>query len=819
MTITPRRFTFSNIKTILASVILLGVAIVTGILLQRQAAAEETPWPATPSAQICGNNEILGGGPTTAPEGAFVVPAGDNESLNLHQANTTYWFAPGVHTLGTDQFGQIIPGDNSSYLGAPGAILDGQNLNRLAFTQHGQNITIKYLEIRNFGTGASNNDEGVINHDSGEGWTIENNYVHDNDGAGVFLGTDSTVRYNCLKDNGQYGFSSYHPDGVSNVVLDHNEITGNNQDDWESLRDGCGCTGGGKFWDTQGAVVTNNWVHGNMGTGLWADYNNSDFLFENNYIEENDGVGLFYEISYNFMIKNNAFVRNALVDGKDRATRGDPFPSAAIYISESGGDSRAPGSQYVQSEITGNLFEDNWDGIALWENSDRFCRPGEEFDTTNNCSYFDETFGARFKTQNIKVHENNFSVDRAAIDCTNDYCARNAVFSNYGSYPATSPYLGTVTQEAITFQQNNVWMNNDYHGDWLFMPHDMGNLVNFATWQATPYGQDANSAFDGDPGAPVTPPTTPQTPVVKNDIDADTSSLEGSNGQWQQWYSAGISQSSDAAHSGSKSLRVDVTDAWGWGAQLANWPGFATSDGLKTLSFWGKLGAGSNLQPKMIVKWVDASYNVLQTDEVVLPALTNEWQNITSVVDAPVGSATALVSLHGSGNPGDYLYLDDMVVGDAPNLLDADSAGFENSAGQWGSWYNANVSASAVEARKGTGSMKLDVTDPWGWAIQTNNWPGFAASAGQKRVSFWAKQGIGAISDVTLRIKWFDSSQTLVQADTVVLNGLTTDWKRQVATLTAPADAATAYLDMYSDYGVAGDSLYIDDIVVANLPE
>jgi parallel beta helix pectate lyase-like protein/Big-like domain-containing protein len=461
---------------------------------------DPTGWPTTPPAQVCGDNEILGGGPTTAPEGAFVVPAGDNESLNLHQANTTYWFAPGVHTLGTTLYGQIIPGDNSVYLGAPGAVLDGQGKNLLAFTQHAENVTIRYLEIRNFGVDREtdpdldpvNNDEGIINHDSGENWTIEYNYVHDNDGAGVFLGTGSTIRYNCLKDNGQYGFSSYHPDGVADVVLDHNEITGNNQDDWEAFRDGCGCTGAGKFWETDGAVITNNWVHENIGTGIWADFNNTDFLFEGNYIEENDGVGIFYEISYNFMIKDNAFIRNGLVSGKDRADRGDPFPTGAIYISESGGDTRA-GSRYAQSEITNNLFDDNWDGVVLWENADRFCRPDEESDTTNNCPFFDNTWGTRFKTQNIAVRENEFHVDRDTIDCVNDRCARNALFSNYGSWPPTSPYKGTVIQEAITFHQNNHWTNNTYEGPWYFTPYDMSNHYDWETWRATPYSQDAES--------------------------------------------------------------------------------------------------------------------------------------------------------------------------------------------------------------------------------------------------------------------------------------------------------------------------------------
>jgi hypothetical protein len=800
----------------LAILVLLTLSII-GIVLQRQAGAEENPWPTEAPAQVCGNNDILGAGPTTAPEGAVTVPAGNNESVNFRLANTTYWFAPGVHTLGEDIYGQIIPGDNASFIGAPGAVLDGQNINRFAFTQQASNVTVKYLEVRNFGPGAGNNDEGVINHDAGQGWTIENNYVHDNDGAGVFLGTDTVVKNNCLKNNGQYGFSSYHPDGVTNVRLESNEITGNNQDNWEALREGCGCTGGGKFWDTRGAVIKNNWVHGNKGTGLWADHNNAEFLFEGNLIENNEGIGIFYEVSYNFMIKNNALIGNGVVEGKQRADAGDPFPTGAIYISESGGDSRA-GNQYTQSEIKDNLFQDNWDGVILWENSDRFCRPNEEFDTTNGCPFFDQTWGLRYKTQNVKVHNNQFKVDREAIECTNNYCGRNAVFSNYGTHPANSPYLGTVIQEAVTFNQGNEWSDNAYEGQWLFMPHDMDNHINFATWQAAPYGQDTGSTFSGDPGAPVTPPNNPNTPpVVHNHLDTDTSSVEESAGEWTGWYSANVSRSDETAHTGSHSLKVNVTDPWGWGVELANWPGFEANEGVKNLSFWGKLGSGTNVKPKMTVKWLDENQTLLQTDTVTLLALTTSWQKASVTIEAPAGTALVRAYLtDGAAVANDYFYLDDFVIGNAPNVIGADSADFESSLGEWADWYSATTAHDTTTAFKGNGSLRVDITDPWGWAIQTSNWPGFETTAGNKKVSFWAKQGTTGVTDVTLRIKWYgDNSQ--LQEDTVSIATLTDSWQKGQAQLTAPAGTTHAFVEAYGDSGTTGDKLYLDALSIVSL--
>jgi hypothetical protein len=81
-----------------------------------------------------------------------------------------------------------------------------------------------------------------------------------------------------------------------------------------------------------------------------------------------------------------------------------------------------------------------------------------------------------------------------------------------------------------------------------------------------------------------------------------------------------------------------------------------------------------------------------------------------------------------------------------------------------------------------------------------------------------AKQGAGAISNVTVRVKWFDGNQALLQTDLVPLSALTPSWQRATANVTAPAGAATVYLDVYSSSGGAGDSLYLDDIVVTDVP-
>ena len=47
-------------------------------------------------------------------------------------------------------FGQVIPKDGDVYLGAPGAVLDGQGINRAAFTQLAKDVVIRGLTIQNF---------------------------------------------------------------------------------------------------------------------------------------------------------------------------------------------------------------------------------------------------------------------------------------------------------------------------------------------------------------------------------------------------------------------------------------------------------------------------------------------------------------------------------------------------------------------------------------------------------------------------------------------------------------------------------------------
>lgn len=564
---------------------------IVGVKLLVSSHAATPNGPITPPAEICGDTTTLNG-PTTAPAGAVTVPAGDDSSVTFNTPNTVYWFAAGTHTLGTGQYGQIDPGQGDTYTGAPGAIISGQGENDYAFVASYQapfatDVTIEHLTIEDFTPPAS---QGAVNQNSGSDWTFEYDTVQNNSpGAGLFLGSGDVATYNCLTQNGQYGFQEYSgtqtdplTGGPANVTLNDNEISYNDTCNLEgvspnpvpvgsrpsncgavSTDNGCGCTGGGKFWEVNGSTIDNNYVHNNYSTGLWADTNNNGLTFEGNYISDNYSIGLQYEVSYNAVIENNTFLDNAW--GGGAANPG--FPEGAIYISESGGDSRVSNTAGIKTiTISNNTFTDNWSGVILWENANRFCSNGlpttectlvdpsvatvsacqsalansSENKPTDTPDYFDL---CRWKTQNVSVSNNVFNLTSANIgtNCTlSNKCGLNGVFSLYGS---TGPYTSSAVPTNIAFNQNNIFSDNTYNGPWGFMAWSQGNEdfpITWAQWTAavtdkcstsgeissgtcnSGFGQDMGSTYDGT--AP-TSPTLPSTPASVSAIATSASSV------------------------------------------------------------------------------------------------------------------------------------------------------------------------------------------------------------------------------------------------------------------------------------------------------
>ncbi len=240
----------------------------------------------------------------------------------------------------------------------------------------------------------------MVNTNSNDNWAVEYDTIKDNiPGAAMMIGSSNTIEYNCLTENGEYAFNGYQDSsdpesspvtgGPQNITLNNNEISYNNTCNWETSAkfpitspagcakqgeyNGCGCSGGGKFWHDQSVTVKDNYVHNNYSAALWVDTDNDGFDIQGNYFSANYGEALIYEISYNALIQGNTFIDNAWGSGP---TIGG-FPDSAVYVSESGEDSRVANSfGYSTLAVEGNTFTDNWGGVVLWENSNRACGDG-----------------------------------------------------------------------------------------------------------------------------------------------------------------------------------------------------------------------------------------------------------------------------------------------------------------------------------------------------------------------------------------------------------------------------------------------------------
>jgi len=442
------------------------------------------------------------------------VPAGNNSSFNFSTPNTTYWFAPGTHTLGSDANGQIGTADGDTYVGAPGAVLDGQNVNQYAFVGNYQdladeNVTIEYLTIENF---HSNQGGGAVNGNGNNGWTEKYDLMKDNSpGAAMMLGGDNVVSDNCLTNNGEYGFNGYSyvdetygstfTGGATNITFTGNDVSDNNTQKTDS-----GIEGGGKFWQNGDVVVTGNYVHGNIDSpGIWMDTDNAGFLVQGNYISDNDGEGLMYEISYNADIIDNTFVDNAIKNGEGN----NGFPTGAIYISESGGNASVPSTYAGELNIQGNVFQDNWSGVVIYQNANRYSGDGQDPGTLiapsgtnvdswiNNapstCSaHLSETSPVdynslcQWRAQNVTVQGNTFEFNPSDSiyggQCTEaNSCGQNGIFSDYSS---TSAYPTWSVCNNISNNQNNHFQNNTYTGPWTFMYFNQGDSEAPSAWQA-----------------------------------------------------------------------------------------------------------------------------------------------------------------------------------------------------------------------------------------------------------------------------------------------------------------------------------------------
>jgi hypothetical protein len=494
-----------------------------------------------------------------------VLPAGKHNYLSYQLASdTVYYLLPGVHVGGiqadtNDAFVGGKSGKNDTVLSgdysAGGQAIDSNSTNG---NQSG--VIIEYLTIEKY---QPDPDAAAVNQEANTDWTIRYNTITLNvPGAGIMAGSDNNLIDNCMTLNGQYGFQSSSPNGFSvdsltggpyNIVVSGNEISYNDTCDFSGLIDnvaagwknhnpvpasyrnhecgqvvGDGDQGGFKLWQTDGVTIEDNYIHDNWGPGGWADTDNANTTWVGNTFTGNEGPAVIEEISYNFSITDNYMGRNDLTDGLGNSS----FPQPAIYISESGSDSKFGGvppcperecarqkSYRDASVINRNTLVDNGGNIFIFQNSNRYCSDGFDGVCTlvdgaasgpfrvstckanlrsaavNTATYIGQKTGSPrqdwwdgclWRAANVHVTGNTIDFNPADIPHCNQTawpdCGAGGIFSEYGSPPNVEP--GWVVPTELTFFEGDYWSGNLYNGPSSFYAWNQGNGDNPVSWSA-----------------------------------------------------------------------------------------------------------------------------------------------------------------------------------------------------------------------------------------------------------------------------------------------------------------------------------------------
>ncbi len=464
----------------------------------------------SPPVHICGNASELTG-PSTQPPGSIAVNASENleQVIADYPNGSTFWLEPGIYYLGPGIYSQVGLRSYDTLIGAPNAIIDGQHYNDYALSGGATNVTIEYLTIQNFGAPYASLQAGEVNQGASRGWKVLHSTIRDTDGAGVFDASYNNDSYDCLTQNGQYGFQG--AGGSTNITLSHDEISFDGTDNIDGGTPyGCGCAGGGKFWDVSNGIVTDDYVHNNYEVGLWADTDNAGFNFSNDYIINNYDEGITYEVSYNAKIHHDTFIGNEKVGGPG----GADFAAGAIYISESGSDRYVHSPSNNTFNITNNTFLGNYGGVVLAESPARYCghaTPGTYCNNAavslglngsvcTNATIVDRNPGntlyweCHWNVRNVQVENNYLQFNYTKSGCNlgaRDVCGTQGLFADSIGDPE---YTWSAVASNVTFFFNNHFNNNTYVGPWLFSPCDQGGMLNYTIWQTT-YGQDRSSVF------------------------------------------------------------------------------------------------------------------------------------------------------------------------------------------------------------------------------------------------------------------------------------------------------------------------------------
>jgi parallel beta-helix repeat protein len=358
---------------------------------------DPTPTDPTPTPPPTSSSSV-GPSSTLNPTSGVVIKPGESiqSKVNAYPAGTTFWLKAGTYYRQS-----VAPKDGQKFIGEKGAILDGQYAVAKAFFSTADNVTIRNLVIQNYNPPLQ---DGAIRGDwnASTGWVIEYNEVKNNrGGAGIYVSNQSTIRNNYVHHNGQIGIL-----GRGNgAVVTGNEIafnnTGGNDPNWAA--------GGTKFFYSERMRFDNNYVHDNMGPGIWFDINNIDCIIDGNRVENNTHAGIFYEISFGAKIRNNRVVANG---GTGSIARSGILVSASPNV-----------------EVYGNTLSGNSNGIVGLQ--------ANRTDAPTNVG--------KPLVSGLWVHDNNVSQSRGVTGLV-DQVGDGGIFSRNNKFDRNTYYVSSLSR-------------------------------------------------------------------------------------------------------------------------------------------------------------------------------------------------------------------------------------------------------------------------------------------------------------------------------------------------------------------------------------
>jgi parallel beta-helix repeat protein len=336
----------------------------------------------------------------------------------------------------------------------------------IAFQQGPNNITIQGLIIEKYATPGQRGASG--GQYAGRDWIVKNNEIRLNHGEGVKVGNEGQVLNNYIHDNGQLGLAVNQT--TTAVLVQNNEIARNN---WAGFRISFEA-GGAKFGYVVGLTAQGNYVHDNVGIGIWFDGGSRGIVVENNTIENNAKNGISYEVSQTGTIQSNV--------------------------------------------ITGNGFGTSWEwmgGTGIQINESDHVVVADNFVAGN---YRQIVMGMSPRT----VHGGN-----THPDLNNNFVHNNVIVTRGSEVNGITGLYQTMSNDAYYTSKNNTFENNTYcipssgRGYYWWM----NRYQTTESWKAT--GQDVNGSW-ACPGVYVSSPSngaTVSSKVSVNAAAADTVSI------------------------------------------------------------------------------------------------------------------------------------------------------------------------------------------------------------------------------------------------------------------------------------------------------